>query len=578
MKRTKLFLAFLLFAGLSSIVHAQTGINYQGLARRASGAPVAGQNIKIRLSIRDVSVNGVTVYSETRSTATNTFGLFNVVIGSNGALSQNGTLAGVNWASGAKFLQVELDPDGGNNYVDMGTTQLQAVPYALYAADVAKLQGKAISSSAPNTGQVLKWNGSAWTPSDETGGGTPGPQGPQGPQGIPGPQGMMGAPGATGLQGPDGFQGPQGLQGADGPQGPTGPQGLQGADGPQGPMGLQGIQGIQGPAGNDANVPDADASTKGKIKLAADLTGTPDAPEVATGAITTHKLADGSVSDAKISAVNGSKVSGNISGKSENVTGIVALANGGTGAATPTAAFNNLAPSQATNSGKYLTTDGTNTSWATVGSALATRVDAGGPYDIAMVTAGGNGNIVVGIGNGGTPATLNPRTGQMNIAGLTVQGYGITTGGNLNVTGLTALKTVFTDASKNLTTTGIVDIANGGTGATTSVDALTSLGAAPISANLNNQTGTTYSLQATDNGKVVTLNNASAITLTVPTGLAAGFNCMIVQKGAGVVTITPAATVTVTNRSGATKTGGQNAIVTLISISSNYFITGGDMQ
>jgi hypothetical protein len=343
-------------------------------------------------------------------------------------------------------------------------------------------------------------------------------------------------------------------------------------------MGLQGIQGIQGPAGNDANVPDADASTKGKIKLAADLTGTPDAPEVATGAITTHKLADGSVSDAKISAVNGSKVSGNISGKSENVTGIVALANGGTGAATPTAAFNNLAPSQATNSGKYLTTDGTNTSWATVGSALATRVDAGGPYDIAMVTAGGNGNIVVGIGNGGTPATLNPRTGQMNIAGLTVQGYGITTGGNLNVTGLTALKTVFTDASKNLTTTGIVDIANGGTGATTSVDALTSLGAAPISANLNNQTGTTYSLQATDNGKVVTLNNASAITLTVPTGLAAGFNCMIVQKGAGVVTITPAATVTVTNRSGATKTGGQNAIVTLISISSNYFITGGDMQ
>jgi hypothetical protein len=578
MKRTKLFLAFLLFAGLSSIVHAQTGINYQGLARRASGAPVAGQNIKIRLSIRDVSVNGVTVYSETRSTATNTFGLFNVVIGSNGALSQNGTLAGVNWASGAKFLQVELDPDGGNNYVDMGTTQLQAVPYALYAADVAKLQGKAISSSAPNTGQVLKWNGSAWTPSDETGGGTPGPQGPQGPQGIPGPQGMMGAPGATGLQGPDGFQGPQGLQGADGPQGPTGPQGLQGADGPQGPMGLQGIQGIQGPAGNDANVPDADASTKGKIKLAADLTGTPDAPEVATGAITTHKLADGSVSDAKISAVNGSKVSGNISGKSENVTGIVALANGGTGAATPTAAFNNLAPSQATNSGKYLTTDGTNTSWATVGSALATRVDAGGPYDIAMVTAGGNGNIVVGIGNGGTPATLNPRTGQMNIAGLTVQGYGITTGGNLNVTGLTALKTVFTDASKNLTTTGIVDIANGVTGATTSVDALTSLGAAPISANLNNQTGTTYSLQATDNGKVVTLNNASAITLTVPTGLAAGFNCMIVQKGAGVVTITPAATVTVTNRSGATKTGGQNAIVTLISISSNYFITGGDMQ
>jgi hypothetical protein len=128
------------------------------------------------------------------------------------------------------------------------------------------------------------------------------------------------------------------------------------------------------------------------------------------------------------------------------------------------------------------------------------------------------------------------------------------------------------------TLSGTVAINKGGTGASTSTDALTNLGAAPINANLNNQIGTTYILLASDNGKVVTLNNAAAITLTVPAGLAAGFNCMIVQKGAGVVTIAPANTVTVTNRSGGTKTGGQNAIVTIISISSDYFITGGDMQ
>jgi hypothetical protein len=42
------------------------------------------------------------------------------------------------------------------------------------------------------------------------------------------------------------------------------------------------------------------------------------------------------------------------------------IANGGTGQTTATAAFNALAPSQSSNSGKYLTTDGTNTSWATV--------------------------------------------------------------------------------------------------------------------------------------------------------------------------------------------------------------------
>ena len=169
MKRTKLFLAILLFAGFSSLAQAQTGINYQGLARRASGAPVAEQNIKIKLSIRDLTASGTVVYTETRSTATNKFGLFNVVIGSTGAASQTGTLAGLNWATGAKFLQVELDPDGANNFVDMGTIQLQAVPYALYANDVAKLQGKAISTTAPTANQILKYNGTAWAPANEGG-------------------------------------------------------------------------------------------------------------------------------------------------------------------------------------------------------------------------------------------------------------------------------------------------------------------------------------------------------------------------------------------------------------------------
>jgi hypothetical protein len=128
------------------------------------------------------------------------------------------------------------------------------------------------------------------------------------------------------------------------------------------------------------------------------------------------------------------------------------------------------------------------------------------------------------------------------------------------------------------TLSGTIAINKGGTGATSSSDALTNLGAAPINANLNNQIGTTYTLLSSDNGKVVTLENASAITLNVPAGLAAGFNCMIVQKGAGVVTITPANTVTVTNRGGGTKTGGQNAIVSLIALTATYFISGGDMQ
>ena len=94
---------------------------------------------------------------------------------------------------------------------------------------------------------------------------------------------------------------------------------------------------------------------------------------------------------------------------------------------------------------------------------------------------------------------------------------------------------------------------------------------------VNAQTGTAYTLVQGDNGRVITMNNASAITLTIPSGLTAGFNCMIVQYGAGTVTIAGSG-VTVVNRSNYTKTGGQYAIVTIVSPVTNTFITGGDMQ
>ena len=95
-------------------------------------------------------------------------------------------------------------------------------------------------------------------------------------------------------------------------------------------------------------------------------------------------------------------------------------------------------------------------------------------------------------------------------------------------------------------------------------------------ANLNDQTGTTYTLASTDNGKVVTLNNGSAITVTIPTGLGDGFNCLLVQKGAGQVTISAANGVTVANRSSETKTAGQYATVSVINIGSEAYILSGD--
>lgn len=130
-----------------------------------------------------------------------------------------------------------------------------------------------------------------------------------------------------------------------------------------------------------ATIADADALTKGKIQLAGDLTGTAASPSIATGAITSTKIADGTiatadiasnaittakitdanVTDAKIAGVSGSKVTGNISGNAANVTGTVAVANGGTGATTASAALTNLGAQASANLSTDMTADAAST-------------------------------------------------------------------------------------------------------------------------------------------------------------------------------------------------------------------------
>ena len=68
----------------------------------------------------------------------------------------------------------------------------------------------------------------------------------------------------------------------------------------------------------------------------------------------------------------------------------------------------------------------------------------------------------------------------------------------------------------------------------------TKLDGLSLSAQFNNQTGTTYTIVAGDNGKVLTFNNAASIAVTLPDTLDTDFQCSIVQIGAGVPTVTPA--------------------------------------
>ena len=95
-----------------------------------------------------------------------------------------------------------------------------------------------------------------------------------------------------------------------------------------------------------------------------------------------------------------------------------------------------------------------------------------------------------------------------------------------------------------------------------------------FSASKNDQTGTTYIVAASDNGKVVVLNNALAITVDIDTGLPVGFNCSFVQKGAGQVTF--AGTATVNNRQSHTKINGQYGVASIVAYDADTYILAGD--
>ena len=112
---------------LSAILFAQTPalIPYQAIARNAAGEPLSSSTLNARFTIHDLTATGTSVWQELQTVSTSALGLFTVQLGSSVSLSS------VNWSSGAKFMQVEIDL--GSGFVDIGTQQLLSVPYALHS-------------------------------------------------------------------------------------------------------------------------------------------------------------------------------------------------------------------------------------------------------------------------------------------------------------------------------------------------------------------------------------------------------------------------------------------------------------
>ncbi len=139
MKKYKLlikYLCILLFVSYINNANAQTGLNFQGVARTSNNVIIASQDISLKLSILQGSATGITEYVEIRKVKTNAQGLFTAVIGDSETTITLGNFADIDWKLSPKFLKIEIDPLAGNNFINMGTTQFQYVAYAKFANSV----------------------------------------------------------------------------------------------------------------------------------------------------------------------------------------------------------------------------------------------------------------------------------------------------------------------------------------------------------------------------------------------------------------------------------------------------------
>lgn len=234
------------------------------------------------------------------------------------------------------------------------------------------------------------------------------------------------------------------------------------------------------------------------------------------GTIATGTWQGTAITDTYLAGISGSKVSGNISGNAANVTGTVAITNGGTGATTAAAARTNLGLAIGSNvqawdadldaiaalagTSGFLKKTAANTwtldtaTYLTGNQTITLSGDASGSGSTAITVTLANSGVTAGTYRSVTVDAKGRVTGGTNPT--TLSGYGITDAQPLDadltaIAGLsgtsgilrkTAADTWSLDTTSYLS--GTVAIANGGTGATTAAGARTNLGATTVGSNI----------------------------------------------------------------------------------------------
>jgi surface protein len=157
------FLFLLLFAVQSLFAQIPQGFNYQATVRNQTGGLLTNEYVGIRFHIVQGTEQNNPVYSEFHYVPTDDLGSLHLMIGQ--GTVEAGAFNQIDWSLGDYHMGIEINT--GSGFIDMGTTQLMSVPFALYALN----SGTTKSASLPqgtNDGDVLRWNSAtnSWTVED----------------------------------------------------------------------------------------------------------------------------------------------------------------------------------------------------------------------------------------------------------------------------------------------------------------------------------------------------------------------------------------------------------------------------
>jgi len=130
MKKLLLFIIIMSTITISDYGQAPQKVKYQAVVRDGANTVLNNQAVGMQLTLRQGSIGGLAVYTETFSATTNAFGLVNLDIGT-GTTTDDFTT--IDWSAGPYFVEISVDINGGTSYSVLGTSQLLSVPYALYA-------------------------------------------------------------------------------------------------------------------------------------------------------------------------------------------------------------------------------------------------------------------------------------------------------------------------------------------------------------------------------------------------------------------------------------------------------------